>query len=91
MLRSYCLAHGKDWAKGLPYLMFAVREAEQESLGFSPADLVFSHTVRGPLKLLSEQLLAKDSPFLTTSALFVSDCIRPANWLENTRLQLSQE
>ncbi len=61
MLRSYCIAHGKDWAEGLPYLMFAVREAEQESLGFSSADLVFGHTVRGPLKLLSEQLLAKDS------------------------------
>ncbi len=32
----------------------------QESLGFSPAELVFGHTVRGPLKLLSEQLLSKD-------------------------------
>lgn len=42
--------------------MFAVCEAEQESLEFSPADLVFSHTVHGPLKLLSEKLLAKDSP-----------------------------
>lgn len=44
MLRSYCIANGKDWAEGLPYLMFAAREAEQESLGFSPADLVFGHT-----------------------------------------------
>ncbi len=31
----------------------------QESLGFSPAELVFGHVVRGPLKLLSEQLLAE--------------------------------
>lgn len=61
MLRTYCLASGKDWAESLPFLMFAVREAEQESLGFSPADLVFGHTVRGPLKVLSEQLLAKDA------------------------------
>ncbi len=30
----------------------------QDSLGFSPAELVFGHTVRGPLKLLSEQLQA---------------------------------
>lgn len=29
----------------------------QESLGFSPADLVFAHTVRGPLKLLQEKWL----------------------------------
>ncbi len=61
MLRTYCLASGKDWAESLPFLLFAVREVEQESLGFSPADLVFGHSVRGPLKVLSEQFLAKDS------------------------------
>lgn len=55
----------KDWAEGLPYLIFAVHEAEQESLGFSQAALVFGHTVRGPLKLLSEQLLAKYSAPVT--------------------------
>ncbi|KAL0153620.1 hypothetical protein M9458_051100, partial [Cirrhinus mrigala] len=60
MLRAYCLSTGKDWVEGLPMLMFAVRETVQESLGFSPAELVFGHTVRGPLKLLSEQLLSKD-------------------------------
>ncbi|KAL1250723.1 hypothetical protein QQF64_018519 [Cirrhinus molitorella] len=38
-------------------LLFAIRETVQESLGFSPAELVFGHTVRGPLKLLREQLL----------------------------------
>ncbi len=47
---------------GLPLLMFAVRESVQESLGFSPHDLVFAHTVRGPLKLLKEQLTSKSSP-----------------------------
>ncbi len=61
MLRTYCLASGKDWAESLPFLLFAVREAEQESLGFSPADLVFGHSVKGPLKVLSEQLLAKNA------------------------------
>ncbi|KAM9456054.1 retrovirus-related Pol polyprotein from transposon 17.6 [Clarias gariepinus] len=60
MLRAYCLSTGKDWVEGLPMLMFAVRETVQESLGFSPAELVFGHTVRGPLKLLSEQWLLKD-------------------------------
>ncbi len=52
MLRAYCLASGKDWVEGLPLLMFAARESVQESIGFSPAELVFGHTVRGPLKLL---------------------------------------
>ncbi len=31
-------------------LMFAIRETTQESIGFAPADLVFGHTVRGPLR-----------------------------------------
>ncbi|XP_049320466.1 uncharacterized protein LOC125781183 [Astyanax mexicanus] len=39
--------------------MFALREVVQESTGFSPAQLVFAHTVRGPLKLLKDQLLGE--------------------------------
>lgn len=31
----------------------------QESLEFSPAKLVFGHTVRGPLKVLKEQIFAQ--------------------------------
>ncbi len=62
MIRTYCVESGKDWMDGLPLLMFAVRESVQESLGFSPHELVFAHTVRGPLKLLKEQLTSKSSP-----------------------------
>ncbi len=40
----------------VPLVLFAVREAVQESLGFSPAELVFGHTVRGPLKMLKENI-----------------------------------
>lgn len=58
MLKTHCLDSGRDWAESLPLLMFAIRESVQNSLGFSPAELVFGHVVRGPLKLLSEQLLA---------------------------------
>ncbi|KAJ8391719.1 hypothetical protein AAFF_G00086690 [Aldrovandia affinis] len=35
----------------------ALRETVQESLGFSPAELVFGHTVRGPLKVLKDEIL----------------------------------
>ncbi len=71
MLRAYCLASGKDWVEGLPLVMFAARESVQESIGFSPAELVFGHTVRGPLKLLSEQLISK-SPSPVTVQEYVS-------------------
>lgn len=60
MLRAFCMETGKDWVDGLP-LMFAIRESVQEFWGFSPIDTVFGHTVHGPLKLLSEQLLRKSS------------------------------
>ena len=36
-----------------------MRETLQESLGFSPCDLVFGHTVRGPLRLLKEKWLSE--------------------------------
>ena len=60
MIRAYVEQHEKDWDVGLPLLMFAARESVQESLGFSPFDLVFGHHVRGPLKLLKEQWLNND-------------------------------
>uniref|UniRef100_A0A3B1IW77 Gypsy retrotransposon integrase-like protein 1 n=1 Tax=Astyanax mexicanus TaxID=7994 RepID=A0A3B1IW77_ASTMX len=59
-LKRYCLETGKGWDEGVPLLLFAFREAVQESLSFSPADLVFGHTVRGPLKVLQESLMSDD-------------------------------
>ena len=41
-------------------LLFAVRESVQESLGFSPFELGFGHSVRGPFKLLKEKFLSND-------------------------------
>ena len=60
MLRAYCLQENKEWDEGLPLLLFAVRESVQASLGFSPFELVFGHTPRGPLKLLKEVWLTDD-------------------------------
>ena len=56
MIRSYCLH----------LLLFAVRESVQESIGFSPFELVFGHTVHGPLKLLKEKFLSDDDSSLTS-------------------------
>lgn len=62
MLRAYCLEFDRDWDEGVHLLLFAVREVVQESLGFSPAELVFAHTVRGPLRLLQEKWLGDSKP-----------------------------
>lgn len=52
MLRKYCAESNREWDEGLPQLLFAIQETIQESLGFSPTELVFGHTVRGLLRLL---------------------------------------
>ena len=57
MLRAYCHEHHKDWDLGIPLLLFAVRDSVQESLGFTPFELVFGHNERGPLKLVKEKWL----------------------------------
>ena len=62
MMRGYCIEHRKDWDQGIHLLLFAMREAVQESLGFSPFKLIFGCTVRAPLKLLKESWLAEDTP-----------------------------
>ena len=58
MKRSYCFDTEKDWDEGIHLLLFAVREYVQESLGFSPFELVFGYSVRGPLKLLKKKFLS---------------------------------
>ncbi|KAL1277255.1 hypothetical protein QQF64_023928 [Cirrhinus molitorella] len=54
LLRAYCTEMGGDWEEGLPWLMLSACEVCQESTGFSPKDLVFGHTVRGPLAVLRD-------------------------------------
>ena len=72
MIRSYCFDTEKDWDEGIHLLLFAVRESVQESLGFSPFELVFGHTVIGPLKLLKEKFLSDDDSSLNLLQ-YVSD------------------
>ena len=61
MLKKYCIQYSKDWDEGVHFVLFAAREAVQDSLGFSPFELVFGHTVRGPLQLLKEKWLTETS------------------------------
>ncbi|XP_068227409.1 uncharacterized protein [Palaemon carinicauda] len=71
MLKKFCLENKSDWDKGLPFLLFASREIPNESLGFSPFELVFCHQVRGPLKFIKDQWInnVEDSNLLD----YVSD------------------
>ena len=57
LLRSYCVELATDWEEGLPWLLLAIREVAQESIGFSPNELVFGHVVRGPKNGVQDSLL----------------------------------
>jgi transposase InsO family protein len=61
MIKKFCIEQNKDWDEGVHWLLFATREVASESLGFSPFELIFGHSVRGPLKVLKEQWLT-DQP-----------------------------
>ena len=72
IIRSYCFDTNRDWDEGVHLLLFAVRESVQESLGFSPFELVFGHSVRCPLILFKEKLLPHDDVLLSLLQ-YVSD------------------
>ena len=54
MLRKLCGERPKDWDRYLESVLFAYREVKQESLGFSPFELLYGRTVRGPMAILRE-------------------------------------
>uniref|UniRef100_A0A3B5QLU2 Gypsy retrotransposon integrase-like protein 1 n=1 Tax=Xiphophorus maculatus TaxID=8083 RepID=A0A3B5QLU2_XIPMA len=62
LLRAYCVQMKADWEDGLPWLLLAAREVTQESTGFSPNELVFGHTVRGPLTVLRDEWKDAEPP-----------------------------
>ncbi|XP_052692422.1 uncharacterized protein LOC128170699 isoform X2 [Crassostrea angulata] len=61
MLKRLCFEKPKDWDKYLSAVLFAYREVPQESLGFSPFELVYGRSVRGPISILKE-LWTNDIP-----------------------------
>ena len=54
MLKKLCVEKPKQWDRYIDPLLFAYREAPQDSLGFSPFELLYGRTVRGPLSILKE-------------------------------------
>ena len=69
-----CAERAKDWDKYIDPLLFAYREVPQESLGFSPFELIYGWPVRGPMQVLRE-LWTKDieDPRVRTTCQYVLD------------------
>ena len=54
MLRRMSVERPRDWDRYIEPLLFAYREAPQASTGFSPFELLYGRTVRGPMEILRE-------------------------------------
>lgn len=54
MLKRLCENKPKDWDRYLLPLLFSYREAPQDSTGFSPFELLYGRTVRGPMAILRD-------------------------------------
>ena len=54
MLKKMCEERPRDWDRYISPLLFAYRETPQDSTGFSPFELLYGRTVRGPMMILKE-------------------------------------
>jgi transposase InsO family protein len=56
MLKKFASDEVDKWDKYLPYVLFAYREVPCQSTGYSPFELLYGRTVRGPFSLITDAL-----------------------------------
>ena len=54
VLKKLCQEKPSDWHRYLPAVLFAIREMPNDTLKFSPFELLYGRRVKGPLTLLHE-------------------------------------
>ena len=62
MLKRLCTEEPRDWDRYINALLFAYREVPQESTGFSPFELLYGRTVRGPMQILRNMWTKEQQP-----------------------------
>ena len=88
MLKKLCSEQPKQWHRNINALLFAYREVPQGSTGFSPFELLFGRTVRGPMMILKQLWTEEvEDPEVKTSYAYVFDL---RERLEDT-VKLAQE
>ena len=53
-LRRIAMDDPRHWDKAIPAVLFAYRDTQHSSTGYSPFELIYGHQVRGPLEFLKE-------------------------------------
>ena len=72
MSRQLCSDQPCHWHRFINPLLFVYKELPQESTGFSPFELLYGRTVRGPIQILKELSTEEvDVPEVTTSYQYV--------------------
>jgi glycerophosphoryl diester phosphodiesterase len=61
MLRKLCTKEPKQWHRLINAALFAYREVPQESTGFSPFELLYGRTIRGPMYILRQLWTKEDT------------------------------
>lgn len=57
MLKKLCVKEPRQWHRLINAALFAYREVPQESTGFSPFELLYGRSVRGPMTVLKQMWL----------------------------------
>ena len=52
MLKKMCVDAPQEWDRYLPAVLFAYREVPQDSTQFSPFEMLYGRSVRGPMEIL---------------------------------------
>ena len=74
MLKKMCSEKPRDWDRYIAALLFAYREVKQESLCFSPFELIYGRTVRVPMSVMKEFMTSeKVEPDVKTTYEYVLD------------------
>jgi transposase InsO family protein len=61
MLKKFASDEVDKWDKYLPYVLFAYREVPCQSTGYSPFELLYGRTVRGPFSLITDAWIGKEA------------------------------
>ncbi|XP_053381689.1 uncharacterized protein LOC128549191 [Mercenaria mercenaria] len=81
MLKKMCEERPKDWDRYISAVLFAYGEVPQGSTGFSPFELLYGRTVRGPMQALKELWTESEVPETRNTYEYVLDL---QNRLEET-------
>ena len=74
MLKKLCSEQPKQWPRYINALLFAYREVPQGSTGYSPFELLYGRTVRGPMMILKQLWTHEvEDPEVKTSYEYVLD------------------